>query len=40
MNEYGPGEYVARPRTAHVPEYRLRVDDEVEFGYANTVCKT
>ena len=33
---YGPGEYVGPPRTAHVPEYRLRVDDTLEFVYRLT----
>lgn len=28
------GEYVGPPRTPHVPEYRLRVDDELEFTFA------
>ncbi len=27
------GEYVGPARVPHVPEYRLRVDDEVEFSY-------
>ncbi len=33
---YGPGEYVGPARTAHVPEYRLRVDDTLEFVYRLT----
>ena len=28
---YAYGEYVGPPRTPHVPAYRLRVDDQVEF---------
>ncbi len=30
------GEYVGPHRTPHVPEYRLRVDDEIEFVYRIT----
>ncbi len=30
---FGQGEYVGPPRLSHVPEYRLRVDDQVEFVY-------
>lgn len=33
---YGPGEYVGPSRMAHVPEYRIRVDDELEFVYRLT----
>ncbi|MCE9607859.1 MAG: polysaccharide biosynthesis/export family protein [Planctomycetia bacterium] len=33
---YGPGEYVGHARTAHVPEYRLRVDDVLEFVFRLT----
>ncbi|HVX59067.1 MAG TPA: polysaccharide biosynthesis/export family protein [Pirellulales bacterium] len=33
---YAQGEYVGHERTAHVPEYRLRVDDELEFVYRLT----
>ena len=33
---FGPGEYVGPARMAHVPEYRLRVDDIVEFVYRLT----
>lgn len=33
---FGPGEYVGHERTAHVPQYRLRVDDEIEFVYRVT----
>ena len=30
---YAYGEYVGPPRTPHVPAYRLRVDDQVEFVF-------
>jgi polysaccharide export outer membrane protein len=30
---FGQGEYVGPPRPAHVPEYRLRVDDQIEFVF-------
>ncbi len=33
---FAQGEYVGPARTAHVPEYRLRVDDELEFIYRLT----
>lgn len=33
---YAQGEYVGRARIAHVPEYRLRVDDQLEFLYRLT----
>lgn len=33
---YLQGEYVGRARTAHVPEYRLRVDDVLEFVFRLT----
>ncbi|HUY92385.1 MAG TPA: polysaccharide biosynthesis/export family protein, partial [Pirellulales bacterium] len=33
---YAQGEYVGHERLAHVPEYRLRVDDELEFVYRLT----
>ncbi|MEX2139385.1 MAG: polysaccharide biosynthesis/export family protein [Pirellulales bacterium] len=33
---YGPGEYVGHPRLAHVPAYRLRVDDQLECLYRLT----
>lgn len=33
---YMQGEYVGRARTAHVPEYRLRVDDVLEFVFRLT----
>jgi polysaccharide export outer membrane protein len=43
-NDWGPipwqafhqGEYIGPARLAHVPEYRLRVDDQVEFIYRVT----
>lgn len=33
---FGQGEYVGHARDSHVPEYRLRVDDELEFVYRLT----
>lgn len=33
---FGQGEYVGHPRWAHVPEYRLRVDDRLEFLFRVT----
>jgi polysaccharide export outer membrane protein len=33
---YAQGEYVAHERTAHVPEYRLRVDDQLDMIYRVT----
>jgi polysaccharide export outer membrane protein len=33
---YGPGEYVGHSRFAHVPAYRLRVDDQLECLYRLT----
>ena len=36
FQEYAQGEYVGMARTAHVPEYRLRVDDTLEFIYRLT----
>lgn len=33
---FAQGEYVARHRLPHVPEYRLRVDDELEFVFRVT----
>lgn len=33
---YAQGEYVGHERTAHVPEYRLRVDDELECVFRLT----
>jgi polysaccharide biosynthesis/export protein len=37
---FAQGEYVGHPRTAHVPEYRLRVDDILEFRYRLTRIET
>ena len=34
--EYAQGEYVGHDRLAHVPIYRLRVDDQLEFVYRVT----
>src|SRR6476469_2003840 len=31
---FGQGEYVGPARSPHVPEYRIRVDDEIEFVYS------
>ena len=36
FQRYQQGEYVARPRTAHVPQYRLRPDDELDFIFRLT----
>jgi len=33
---YAQGEYVGHERTAHVPEYRLRVDDQLDMVYRLT----
>ncbi len=33
---YGFGEYIGPPRTPHVPAYRLRVDDQIEFVFQVT----
>ena len=33
---YAQGEYVGHARTAHVPEYRLRVDDQIAFVFRRT----
>ncbi|MBN1852006.1 MAG: polysaccharide biosynthesis/export family protein [Pirellulales bacterium] len=33
---YAQGEYVGHARTPHVPEYRIRVDDLVDFIYRQT----
>jgi polysaccharide biosynthesis/export protein len=30
---FGPGEYAGPARFAHMPEYRLRVDDQIEFVF-------
>ena len=34
--QYAQGEYVGAARTPHVPLYRVRVDDEIEFVYRLT----
>jgi polysaccharide export outer membrane protein len=36
FSQYAQGEYVGRARLEHVPSYRLRVDDELEFVYRLT----
>ena len=36
FDHYGPGEYVGHARLAHVPAYRLRVDDQLECLYRLT----
>lgn len=36
FDTYGPGEYIGPQRFAHMPEYRLRVDDQVQFVYRLT----
>jgi polysaccharide export outer membrane protein len=33
---FAQGEYVGPARMAHVPEYRIRVDDQLEFSYRRT----
>jgi polysaccharide export outer membrane protein len=33
---YAYGEYIGPPRTPHVPAYRLRVDDQIEFVFQVT----
>ncbi|WP_233200429.1 polysaccharide biosynthesis/export family protein [Blastopirellula marina] len=37
---FAQGEYVGPARTPHVPEYRLRVDDELDFVYRLTRQET
>ena len=37
---YAQGEYVAHARTEHVPEYRLRVDDQLDMLYRLTRDET
>ncbi len=32
---YGQGEYIGCERSAHVSEYRLRVDDQISFLFRN-----
>ncbi len=36
FQEYGQGEYVGRSRLPHVPQYRLRVDDVLDFVFRVT----
>jgi polysaccharide biosynthesis/export protein len=36
FHQYGQGEYAGRARLEHVPQYRLRVDDQLEFVYRLT----
>jgi len=36
FQEWAQGEYVGRARMAHVPTYRLRVDDQMEFVFRVT----
>ena len=36
---FAQGEYVGPPRSAHVSEYRLRVDDQIEFVYRLTASQ-
>lgn len=38
--QYAQGEYVGHARTAHVPEYRLRVDDQLDMTYRLTRDET
>ena len=33
LDAFSQGQYVGPPRLAHVPEYRLRVDDQLQFTY-------
>lgn len=40
FDQHSYGGYVAPPRTPHVPEYRLRVNDQLEFVYIRTREKT
>lgn len=40
FQRYFQGEYVARPRLAHVPHYRLRPDDELDFIFRLTRDET
>jgi polysaccharide export outer membrane protein len=37
---FAQGEYVGHERTAHIPQYRLRVDDLIEFRYRLTRDET
>lgn len=36
FNSYGPGQYTGQSRLQHVPEYRLRVDDVMDFVFRLT----
>ena len=36
FENFGPGEYIGPSRTPHVPTYRLRVDDQIEFVFQKT----
>ncbi len=36
FESYGAGEYIGPARTPHVPAYRLRVDDQIEFVFQIT----
>jgi hypothetical protein len=36
FQEWGQGEYVGRARLSHVPQYRLRVDDQLQFVFRVT----
>src|SRR5205807_1041377 len=36
FQEYAQGEYVGRARLPHVPQYRLRVDDVMDFVFRVT----
>ena len=40
FQEYAQGEYVGRARLPHVPTYRLRVDDQMEFVFRVTRNET
>ncbi len=40
FQSFAQGEYVGHARTQHVPEYRLRVDDLIEFNYRITRDET
>ena len=40
FQKYAQGEYVGRARLPHVPEYRLRVDDQMDFIYRLTRVET
>jgi polysaccharide export outer membrane protein len=37
FQHYGQGEYVGPARAAHTPEYRIRVDDTIQFIYRLTL---